>query len=270
MTTTTETKKHTSNSQLDLYWSCGEAYRRRYEENDKTPPGVALLVGSGVHTGAEVNFRQKVDSHRDMSASDIVDAAVSGFDQRLAVDGYSLSAEDESIGAAKSLGKYRDTVAALAELHADEQAPDYQPVAVEQATTILLPNCSRDLVAITDLRDDKHRVVDFKTAARKPNADEAARSLQLTILAAAYEVDTGQPCADVRLDVLTKTKQPQRHVLVSQRDERDYTALANRIATTVEAIDRGSFPPASPMSWKCTEKYCGYARTCPYFSRRTS
>lgn len=261
-------KPHVSNSQLELYWKCGEAYRRRYLEHDKTPPGVALLIGSGVHTGAEVNFKQKVDSFRDLAASDIVDVAVAGFDKRLSVDGYSLSKEDESVGVQKSLGKARDTVAALAELHADEQAPDYQPIEVEKATTIILPNCSRDLVAITDLRDVDGRVVDLKTAARKPNADEADRSLQLTIVAAAYKVDHDTDCKDVRLDVLTKTKEPQRHVMTSQRDDRDYAALAARVATTVEAIERGSFPPASPTSWNCSDKWCGYFRTCPYVNPR--
>lgn len=268
---TTEGKKHISNSQLELYWKCGEAYRRRYCENDKTPPGVALLIGSGVHTGAEVNFKQKVDSFRDLPASDIVDVAVAGFDQRLSVDGYSLSKEDESIGVQKSLGKARDTVAALAELHADEQAQDYQPRDVEKATTILLPTCSRDLVAITDLRDVDGRVIDLKTAARKPNADEADRSLQLTIVAAAYKVDYGNECKDVRLDVLTKTKEPQRHVMISQRDDSDYLALASRINVTVAAIEAGSFTPASPSHWACSSKWCGYFRTCPYVNpRRTS
>ena len=263
-------KKHISNSQLETYWRCPEQYRRRYIEGEKVAPGVALLVGSGVHVGAETNFKQKIESHRDLSADDIIDAAVAGFDQRVTVDGYTLSSDEQSQGARQAIGAARDVVVTLAALHAAEQAPAYQPTEVEKATTIVLDNCSRDLVAITDLRDDKKRVCDFKTAARKPSDDEAHKSLQLTIVAAAYQVDHGEPCSDVRLDVLTKTKDPKRYVLQSQRDERDFASLAARIETTVSAIDAGIFPPTSPGNWACSERWCGFARTCPFYSRRTS
>lgn len=265
---TTEGKKHISNSQLELFSKCAEAYRRRYIENDKRPPRIAMQIGSGVHYGAEVNFRQKIESHENLPASEIIDAAVAGFEQRLSVDGYELSPDEQSRGARLVVADAKDTVASLADLHSCTQSIDYQPTATETATTIILPDCSRDLVAITDLRDDKGHVVDFKTASKRPSAYDAHSSLQLTIVAAAYQVDVGTPCTDVRLDVLVKTKTPARHVLVSDRDERDFAALAARIDTTVRAIDAGIFTPASPSHWMCSPTWCAYFQTCKFVSNR--
>ena len=261
------TKPHLSTSQLELYARCPEAYRRRYVEGERRPPGVAMLVGTGVHSGAEVNFRQKIESHVDLSANEIVDAAVASYNQRVHNEGV-----QPEIGQSKRLATAlgRDHVVHLASAHAAAQAPHYQPVEVEKATTIILPSCSHDLVAVTDLRDDKNRVVDFKTAAKAPTNGEAHASLQLTVVATAYQVDRGEKPNEVRLDVLTKTREPKRYVLASERDEQDFAALANRIESIVGAINAGVFPPTSPANWQCSAKWCGYYRTCKYVNPRRS
>jgi CRISPR/Cas system-associated exonuclease Cas4 (RecB family) len=263
-------KPHLSKSQIDLYHKCPEAYRRRYIEGEKRPPGIALLVGTGVHVGAETNFRQKIETHQDLSADDIIDASVAGFEQRCSVEGYELTNDEAGRGAKLVLGIAKDIVVDLAGLYADEMAPDYQPTEVEKSTVIELPNCSHDLVSITDLRDDRDRVVDFKTAARKPSESEAATSIQLTINAAAFAVDTGRAASEVRLDVLTKTKTPARHVLKSERDADDFQMLAHRIDAMAQAINAGVFPPAPLGSWQCSARHCGFWSTCHYSSKRSS
>ena len=256
-------KPHISNSQLSMYWRCPEQYRRRYMEKEILPPGIALLTGSAIHAGAETNFRQKIETHKDLPASDIVDAAVAGFDAGT-TGGYALSDEEATRGAVAVLADAKDQIAGLAQVHADQQAPDYQPVTVEHKTRIVLPKASRDLLAITDLRDDKARVVDIKTAARRKPQSEVDGSIQLTIYAAAYQVDCGQPPSEVRLDTLVKTKKVGRQVLSSTRDRTDFQVLANRINATLAAIEAANFPPCSPDAWQCSARWCGYYRTCPY------
>lgn len=260
-------KDHLSNTQLAMMWRCGEQYRRRYVEKEIIPPRMALLIGGGLHGGIEENLLQKIESHRDLPTSQIIDAAVSQFEMRAHL-GYTLSAEEESIGARKVLGDATDTVATLAMVHATEQAPEYQPTEVEKETTIELPNCSRDLKAVTDVRDTQGRVTDFKTAARKERQQTVDTSIQLSIYAAAYQVDHGRPPSEVRLDVLTKTKHPERQLLRSQRDVSDMETLANRINVTLRAIESGIFTPADPSDWRCSDKWCGYFRTCPYAVKR--
>lgn len=263
-----EGKPYLSASQLEMYWRCGEQYRRRYMEHERIPPGVARLIGKGIHGGAEVNFRQKLASYDDLPKAEIVEAAVTAFDAEVHGEGFLLSEEEASRGPAKVIGEAKDKTAQLAAVHAEQQAPEYQPVAVEQKTRILFPKATHDLLTVSDLWDDKDRVTDFKTAARKPNGKpptDADTSIQLTAYAAAFQVENGIRPAEVRLDVLTKTKTPGRHVLTSRRGPDDYQVFINRVNVTLCAINAGIFPPASPGAWQCSERWCGYSRDCPYY-----
>jgi hypothetical protein len=246
-----------------MYCRCPAQWEFRYVKGLVIPPGIALLQGTGIHRGAETNFRQKIESHKDLPVKEIVDAAVAGFDAETA-GGYSLTEEETSIGAAKVLGEAKDKLAQMAEVHAEEQAPDYQPTAVEHRQTIVFPSASRDLVTVTDLRDDQRRVTDFKTAARKKPEASIHGDLQLTIYAAAYQLDTGAPPSEVRQDVITKTKSPQRQLLRSQRGPADFRTLVNRVNAVLAAIQTGIFPPCPPGSWQCSPKWCGYFSQCPF------
>jgi len=258
-------KPHISATQLEMYWRCPESYRRRYIEGEIIPPAIAMLQGSAFHSGAEVNFRQKIQTRQDLPAGEIIDAAAAAFDAKVA-GGYVLDDGQEARGAKVVLGEAKDQLVGLTWCHAEQQAPDYQPVAVEHKTRIVFANATHDLLAITDLRDDKERIVDLKTAARRMPATAADKSTQLSIYAAAYQVETGRPPREVRFDVVTKTKNPVRQVIQSHRTEADFRVLIARVNATLDAINKGSFPPASPDAWCCSLKWCGYARTCPYFN----
>lgn len=253
-------KPHISPTQLDSYCRCPEAYRRRYLEGEIIPPDIARLKGKGFHAGAETNMRQKLETREDLPAGEIVDAAVAGF-EAAAAGGYVL-AEDETEA---SVGQAKDSLVGMAKCHATDQAPDYQPVLVEKAVRIELPG-PRDLLGIIDLADDKRRVVDFKTAARKKRQEDADSSVQLTTYAAAYHAETGEPPASLRLDSVVQTAggKTYRDVLDTERTPADLAALAHRINAVTGAIEAGSFPPASPGSWWCSPRFCGYWSTCPY------
>jgi len=135
---------------------------------------------------------------------------------------------------------------------------------VEHATRILFPNATHDLLAITDLRDNKNRVTDFKTAARKMPESAVRSSTQLTIYAAAFQIDYGFPPNEVRLDVATKTKIPCRQVLTSGRGPNDFQALLNRVNSTLDAINKGCFTPCTPGNWNCSSRWCGFYATCKF------
>lgn len=262
---TTE-KPHLSHTQLDLICSCGEAYRRTYIEREKTPPGLAMLRGSAFHRAAETNMRQKIESHVDLPAKEVADIAAAAFDDSLH-GGYTLTDEEHSAGPQNTIGATRDNIVGMARLHAELQAPDYQPLFVEQKVRLALPG-PRDLVAVLDLADDEAHVVDFKTAAKSKSASEANVSTQLTIYAAAFHALTGEPAADVRLDTIVMNKVPKRQVLVSDRNERDFAALAARVNVVNQAIDAGNFMPANPTAWKCSAKWCQFYSTCRFVSPR--
>lgn len=253
-------KPHLSPTQLSLMSRCGEAYRRRYIEGERIPPGIAMLSGTGVHKGAEVNFRQKIATHSDLPADDIVDAAVSGFDDAMK-SGCQIGADDPSPDQA------RDAVAEMSRLYADEVAPEYQPLFVEQHVRIELPG-THDMVGVLDLADDQGRVVDLKTSNKAKSQDEADRSSQLTFYSAAHRQLTGEIAETVRLEVITSGKNPRRVMLESTRGPADYAALANRINAATATVAAGVFLPADPDSWMCSPKWCGYYATCQYVRRR--
>lgn len=258
-------RPYLSATQLDMYGKCPEMYRRRYVEGEKVPPGVAMLKGTGLHRGAERNFRQKIDSREDLPASDIIDAAVAGFEAEQA-NGVLLAPDEAARGATVVLGEAKDAVVALAKAHAEMQAPEYQPVFVEQSIRLTLPG-DRDLLGVIDLADDQRRVVDMKTAGKRKSQGDADGSTQLTVYAALHQAATGTMPSLVRLDTLvSKKKGIERQAVDSHRGEPDFAALANRINAVAAAIDAGVFPPTTPGAWWCSAKWCGYHATCPYIN----
>lgn len=256
-------KPHLSPSQIESYTRCPEAYRRRYLEKEIIPPGIVIAQGKGVHKGAETNFRQKIQTHADLPAQDIIDAAVAAFEAETR-GGLSFSAEEVGRGAGIVIGEAKDQTAAFAALHAEKQAPDYQPISVEREARIVLPNSTHDLLGYIDLEDDAGRVTDFKTANRRKSQSEADASVQLTYYSAGYTVKHRKPPKEVRLDVIVKNKTPVRQVLTSIRDQSDYKPLVNRVNAVLHGIKAGSFPPATPGAWWCGPEWCGYWSTCPF------
>lgn len=256
-----ETKRrHISASQMEMFAKCPESWRRRYIEREIIPPKLAMLKGSAVHSGAEHNFRQKIDSHEDLPTTEIIDAAVSAYEDKLKHDGYQLG-KDES---EQTVGETKDLVALMAAGHAMQQAPDYQPAEVEKQFRLELPAISHDLVGVIDLVTTSGDVVDFKTSGRSMSPADAEVSTQLTVYAASKNPD-GE--STVRLDVLLEptTRNPvRRQVIEAKRDKTDLPILARRVAIVSKTIDAGLFPPAAVGSWWCSESWCGYWSTCPY------
>lgn len=262
-------KPHISTTQINMFCACAEQWRRRYLEGEIRPPRISMLVGTALHVGAETNWRQKIESRRDLPVAEIVDAAVAGFEQRKAEDGYELDSVECRRGGSVVLGEAVDTVADLAKVHAKRQAPEYQPTEVETRTTIRLDDASHDILAVTDLRTEDGQVVDLKTTRRKMAQSAVDTSLQLTTYYAAYCVDHDRPPESVAFDVLTiGSNVIDRHKLESRRDASDLSALANRVNMMLHAMARGVFLPTPPDDWRCTPAWCGYYETCPYVSKR--
>lgn len=261
-----DAKPHISPTQIESICRCGEAYRRSYIMGEKIPPKIVQIKGTCVHESARCNFSQKVDSHVDISLDDFKEMAAATFDKQIS-RGYLLTREEQQRGHRIVLGEAKDESVYLAELHAREQAPDYQPVDVEQEGRIELRNSTHDILMRIDMEDDQRRVVDFKTAARKERQSTADSSVQLTTYAAHHQLKHGSPPSEVRLDVLVKTKKPYRQVLLSQRGPDEFQALANRVNMVLATIKAGTFLPATPGAWWCSDDYCGYWSTCPYVNR---
>jgi hypothetical protein len=230
-----------------------------YPEKMKMPPGIALLTGGATHKGAEVNFLQKIETHADLPEKDIVEAAVEELKLQFKGEVH-LDDFEKKIGKRKVKARTIDKVAALASLHAREQAPDYQPVAVEKKFHAAL-NDEWDIVGYADVITED-MIADFKTAGKSKRQSDADMSEQLTTYYAC------EPKANLRLDVLVKTKTPKRQILDTTRTPADVRRLELRYAAMIASVETGVFVPCDPSSWKCTRRFCGYVNICPYFSGR--
>ena len=266
-------KKYISPSQVNLYTNCAEAYRRRYVEGEKIPPGVAALRGSSIHRGAEMNFAQKIDSHVDLPKSQIVERAAAEFDARIKLDGVFMSDEDVSRGKAIVLGEEKDITVRLSGLLADEVAPLYQPTAVEQTQRIELPNSPRDILGILDLSayevsdaDKKVGIVDWKSGKRTKPQSDFDTSIALSIYGLTFRAKHGIAPAFTAVEQLVDTKVPKRVRNTTERTTRDFEVAVARINAVIDGSEKGVFTPASPGSWMCSTRFCGYARSCAYYN----
>lgn len=258
-------KPHLSSVQLEMIGKCPEQWRRRYLEKEVIPPGIALVRGRSVHAGAEHNFRQKIRSHTDLPASHIVERAVAQVEAEIRA-GVTLSNDEASVGLRKVTGQTVDMVAKLARLHAQTQAPEYQPAHVELPIRVSLPQSPRDLLCVIDLVTDVDEVVDFKTG--KPHTQrEADESIQLTAYHFARQVQTGHAPTGLAMDIMVaKDTKLARQKIKTTRTDSDVNALGERFSSVVNMIEAGVFPgaPTGVGCWWCSAKWCGYHSTCKF------
>jgi len=262
-------KPYISQSQLNMYTLCAESYRRRYIEKEIIQPGFSLVVGSGVHKGAEVNFRQKINSKIDLPEDDVIDAATTEFDAMIERDGVLLTPDESSIGEKTIKGKNKDRVARMSKELMTNIAPKYQPEFVEEKHRIVLPNSKYDLLVILDLADYNGCLADLKTSAKKKSQADIENSDQLTFYSLAYKALTGKMPKEVRLEYVidreTKTKTvTETQTLSSSRSIDQIKRLINRINTMIDGIEKGVFMPCDKGNWKCSPRFCGYYNTCKY------
>lgn len=255
-----DAKPHLSPSQLETLSQCGLKWAFRYIDGIVTPPTAAQARGTGVHSGSQANFEQKIESHEDLPVAEIVELSVAGFESEVA-GGISLDADDAA-GAATAIAYAKDETRDAAEFYAQHVAGKYQPIFVEKEIRIELPG-ERDLLMYLDV-GTKDGFMDLKTSKKSKSQEEADQSLQLTAYAVGYLHDTGEWPETIALEtIVCTTKQVKSSRVTTTRDVEDANALAYRIEAFNNAIAAGNFIPAPVGAWWCSPKWCGYWNICP-------
>ena len=261
-------KPHLSASSVEMFCRCPESYRRRYLENERSPPVLAMAKGKAFHSGIEHNMNAKMANGLDMDINEVVDFTLTSFnDSKGEVE---LTEIEKSVG---GLNKVNTSLTGLMMSHMTNAAPLYTPLVIEKGFRLELPG-KYDFVGVIDMLGlvdgvEEHKmdftVVDWKSAKRKPVADSQHDSIQLTAYAAEVMNNSEITSVKTRLDVIVdKAKTYPHHIYESERDAGDVTALARRIDVVSKTIDAGLFPPAVTGSWWCSPGWCGYWKTCPY------
>jgi RecB family exonuclease len=253
-------------SGMEMLSKCGEQFRRRYIEKEIIPPGVALLVGTATHRSVAKNLESKMRDQKLLTLAEIKDAARDSLVNAWK-DGVSLSDEEAKEGIKKVQAEAIDKAVRLSSLHAQCKAPEIEPIHIERAWTVELPNFPFDLSGQIDIQE-KDRIRDTKTSGKTPAASIADESLQLTAYALAVHVIDSRAPNEVALDYLIDTKTPKAETFRSTRTIDHFKSLLRRAENAANAIEKGVFIPARESDWWCSEKFCGYALTCPYYTRK--
>ena len=261
-------------SMMDMMARCGVQFLRRYgarfgiwHEEEIIKPGIALVVGITVHKAVEKNLRSKLETGDLLNAGAISEIAYSAFDDKW-MEGIMLT-EEQALNSKKTRGAGADQAVALSLLHHIEFAPTVTPVAVEERFVIELEGFPMDLSGTKDIVE-ADKIGDVKTMA----ANKASVvSTQMAMYALDFKVKHGKYPAEVYHHKLIKTKTPKAVVETAVPDDTWINPLKRRVercAEIIEAAQSGkeAMMPADPNHWACTAKYCGYARSCKFWSGR--
>jgi len=251
-------------SALNMLFRCGEQFRRRYIENQIIPPGVALIIGQATDHTVNKNLQHKIDTKGELLTIEEIEDIARDQVNNMFQGEVHLDDDEVKFGVSVIKGKTVDMAVALSSLHARELAPVIQPTHIQRQWVIELDGYPVDLAGTIDIQEGEQSIRDTKTKGKSPVADEAEKSDQLTMYAMAINVLDGKIPDHVYLDFLIKNKTPIVKTLSSVRTEKDFKPLLARIENAIQAIDKGIFVPINSDNWLCSQKFCGYFRTCSY------
>lgn len=254
-------RPHLSISQSTMHARCELQWEFRYGMGIKSPPGVAAVIGRATHQTVEADLRFKMSWGSLLSKEEVQDIAAESARKEWENETPIIRVGDPDVGGAV------DTVVSLAELHHSEVAPAIDPIAIEQAFKIEIPQLKYDVVGVVDIETETS-IRDTKTSSKAPSASVALRSPQL----AGYHLHSalsGRPDKSIALDYLVKTRTPYAVTIEAQPTAADHITFIDRIDRMARSLETGIFKPTNPDNWWCSEKWCGYWDRCRFGARKS-
>lgn len=271
----TDVIDHVSVSNLIRAMRCPEQYRRHYIKGLREPRSGAMLIGSAGDVAHEANFRQKIDTRRNMPLPDVLGVAAEAFDAEVAEAGLAeieWDGDPRSIkGRKAAAGKALDVAVACTESYYVARAQFVQPRAVEAPFELELPGIPVPLVGRIDVIATPRRIIERKTLGRRDFRGDHRFQMQVYQLA--------KPGHRAELDVVVKNKQPVTEVaygIVRAPDPAEQARIrrlaAGTMATIASLLDRYGPDEAWPTgalthTWACD--LCGWGpkgtRACEWW-----
>ncbi|MDH3208756.1 MAG: PD-(D/E)XK nuclease family protein, partial [Gemmatimonadota bacterium] len=248
-------KRHLSFTQLNMFLRCPRQYEYRYIRGLKVPPSGAMVQSRVWHQTVELNYRQKIDSDRDLGLGEMQEFYVAQFDAALA-------SEDVAFEPHEKPGRLKDQGTAIVAAHHKTIAPEVRPLLVEERFTVNLgEDFPFDLVGVWDLVERDGTIADNKAYGKTPRQEDLDKDLQFTAYALGFRVTRGEIEPGLRMDAIVKTKNPKAVQLHTRRTNDDCRWLLRLIEQVGTAIDSGIFYP-NPNGWHCSPRFCGYWGLC--------
>lgn len=235
-----------SPSQVNMYMMCPAKWYFRYLIGLSEPTTGALALGKAFHGTLARNFRQKLNTGHDMETRELSEVFSAEW---------SLASADAALRDDEDAEELAATGQILVSAYLAEAAIPLQPRAIEQ--TVQGEIAGVKVRGIVDLLDTDGRILDFKTACKRPTGISTEHRLQLTT----YAMITPGASGLCRLDTVTKTKTVQVVQQSYQVGTEDRRFAETLFPMVQESIQDGIYPPhrSGPM---CSRRYCGYWREC--------
>ena len=254
-----------SPSKIRLLQLCGEAFRRKYIEGERSWYGTAAAIGIATHKSAEEDLNNKLSFCNLLPDESIADYAADSFELIWDTEDIELTKEEKE----DRFGVHdraKDQVIQLAELHHKDLAPTIDPLQIEERLELQVEGVPLTLVGYADVIETDNTIRDLKTRGKTPKATDAQDDIGLQFYSLIQDVKGYRP-KELALDVLVKTKQPKR-VTVTSPAQKDHDATLGRIERAAQIIQSGAYMPAEPTHWKCSEKFCEFFDDCRWGRRR--
>jgi hypothetical protein len=266
--------KSLSYSSLKTLMMCPQKWKRTYIDAEYEFRGGAAVLGSAVGGAIGINFDQKVFTHEDLSAEDVLDAYAMSWDKEVADDRQEVKWGEDKPGAIKDKG-----VLVLGEYHASV-APSVQPVMTERKLTMRYPDVEWVFTGKIDVEalavergpfDDETvapRIIDTKVKAKMFSEAEMATDLQPESYLVLREAE-GIPAETFEWHVMQSLRDgPRVTIAQANRSQAKIDTFHRRLISAAREIawraENDEWSGALPGTWWCGPKFCGAWNSCPF------
>jgi hypothetical protein len=235
-----------SPTQVRAFLACSAKWWFKYGLGLPEPKTSGLALGCAVHQALEANFREKVDTREDIDSLGIAAVFRASWAEQVEQTEFQ---DDEDPREIAKIGEQ------LVLKYMEEAAPQIQPAAVELDVAGEISGVA--IRGRVDLLDTDGRVIDVKTAARRPTSIAPDYAFQL----ATYRQITPGASGEARLDTLVKTKVPQLVPQAYTVGEQDIRATQVLYPLVQEGMRKGLYYP-NRGSVLCSRRNCAFWREC--------
>jgi hypothetical protein len=235
-----------SPSQVNCFLGCSAKWYFKYFIGLSEVKAANLTLGRAVHAAVREVFKAKLAYQPHPEREDVVALFDAAWDAEVS---------DTAFAADEDPDELKRTGEVLAAKYVAEAVPDITPAAIEMRVTGTIGGVK--VQGYIDLMDTNGRIIDLKTAAKKPSGIEPPYALQL----ATYREITPGASGKARLDTLVKTKTPQ---LVSKEytvSEADIAHVRKVYPLAQDGMRAGLYFPNRGANM-CSRKYCSFAAEC--------
>jgi RecB family exonuclease len=208
--------------------------------------GAALALGSAVHDALLGNYRVKLDRGESMAVSDVVTLFGDFLNDQL--EQCVLTADDDP-------QDLKDCGEVMVRMYMERVAPEVTPAAIEKKVEGLIGDVP--VHGFIDLLDINGRVIDLKTASKKPSGVTAPYRQQVTTYAMLEPAANGE----ARLDTLTKTKTVAIHQTTFTVSDADRRLTERLYSISRDQMKSGLYLP-NRDSYTCSRVYCSHWERC--------